>query len=87
MCCDLTKIVQIQKDDFMYWDHEFEMLPFVRGLYVRIAYIGNHRFFSVSYPLGATFSRVAAYFCKFLHTSASFCILLQVSASFTRYAV
>ena len=30
MLCDLTKIVQIQKDDFMYWDHEFKMLPYFR---------------------------------------------------------
>ena len=28
MCCDLDKVIQIQKDDFMYYPHEFEMLPY-----------------------------------------------------------
>jgi hypothetical protein len=30
MCCDLSKVIQIQKDDFMHYDHEFEMLPYFR---------------------------------------------------------
>ena len=30
MCCDFGKVIQIQKDDFMHYDHEFEMLPYFR---------------------------------------------------------
>ena len=30
MCCDFGKVIQIQKDDFMHYDHEFKMLPYFR---------------------------------------------------------
>ena len=30
MCCDLGKVIQIQKDDFMHYDHEFEMKSYFR---------------------------------------------------------
>ena len=30
MCCDLCKIIQLQKDDFMHYDHEFHMMQYFR---------------------------------------------------------
>jgi len=30
MCCDLGQVIQIQKDDFMHYDHEFELQHYFR---------------------------------------------------------